>query len=415
MKPTTAIILAAGIGKRFHPLITPKPLFPFMGLTLLERILADLDRDLINQTLIVINPETDSHTKLLVEKYPETKIVTQSNPKGMADAVIACRDSILPNHSILIQNSTGLIDLNHIYSQIKNLTVDTPACVAYQTNQYFPGGYFKVTGREVQVIEKPGPDNMPSNLLKLVYDYIPHPPEFISLLNQTGSVNDDVYELALNQYFSRHQPQIITYKGERYSLKYPHHVLSLSQGLLQSIKHDLSTVQMHPTAVIKPPVYCGQNVRILEHALVKGPVYLGDNALVGNHATIRASMIEANCTIGSYSEVVRSYLGPACQIHRAYAGDSVLESTIHLAAGSVLANRRFDHRHVHYSNGHTQIESNTHRLGAILGANVQVGSQAVLMPGTTVGTNAIIGPGIIAKGYLPPDKKIHDIINTTIE
>lgn len=405
MKHQIAIILAAGIGKRFDPFITPKPLFPFMGKTMLQRALEAPDLTQIKKTYVVINPTLKKEVQSILKKFPNVQIVIQPEPKGMADAVLAVAPHISKNTSIYIKSTTSLIDHKHLKPD-QIFKASQPTCVACDVDNYFPGGYLKTTDDSVQIIEKPYKNNLPSNLLKLVYDYIPQGQEFTNILKKTRSKSNNVYEKALNQYYSKYKPTIIEYFGPRSSLKYPHHVLNVNQMLLETIKDNHRPHTIHPSAVVVGPLTCGKNVTIMENAVVKGPVYLGDNVVVGTQAQVRSSTIESNSTIGAYAEVVRSYIGSSCKLHRTYVGDSVLEGANQLGAGSIISNSRFDKKPITYQNKYVKIDSHSRKLGAIMAKNVAVGSNATTMPGTVMGKKSSIYPGVVAKGHHQPQSII---------
>jgi UDP-N-acetylglucosamine diphosphorylase / glucose-1-phosphate thymidylyltransferase / UDP-N-acetylgalactosamine diphosphorylase / glucosamine-1-phosphate N-acetyltransferase / galactosamine-1-phosphate N-acetyltransferase len=408
---TTAVILAAGSGKRFFPFITPKPLIPFLGISLLERNLKQLAEWGIGRCLIITTKVDEPQIKAL--NFPPSMTVqtaVQPTPTGMAGALLAAATNITSQDSLFIINATDIVDsqaMKHLFN--KQMSSNVPVIIGLNQAEYFPGGYIAAdpNGQFQSVIEKPGPHKRPSNLIKLVFDYLPKGQDFLKVLARSQSTQDDIYEKALTRYARLNHARVLTYQGYWQSPKYPHHMLLISQTLLNQLPDKKPS--KFSQASIQSPLSCGQNVTIHPGAIIKGPVYLGDNVVVGNHALIRDSMIEANSVIGSYSEIVRSYVGENCNLHRVYLGDSVLEKNVNMGAGSTTANWRFDQKPVQLDINQQKIDTNLVKCGAFIGQGTKIGINVSLMPGTLIGPNSTIMPASLAKGTIPPHTTVGSI------
>lgn len=401
---TTAIVLAAGSGKRFYPFTTPKPLMPFLGTSLLERNLKQLAEWGIGRCLIISTKTNEPQIRALdVPSNMSVQTVVQPKPTGMAGALLAAATAITPKDSLFIINATDIVDSKAMRPLFNTqMSSNVPVIIGLNQAEYFPGGYIAMgaDGQFQSVIEKPGPQKRPSNLIKLVFDFLPKGQDFLKVLARSQSAQDDIYERALTRYARLNHARVLTYQGYWQSPKYPHHVLLISQTLLNQLP-DKKPPQF-PQTSIQGPILMGQNVTIYPGAIIKGPVYLGDNVVVGNHALIRASIIEANTTIGSYSEIVRSYVGENCNLHRVYLGDSVLEKNVNMGAGSTTANWRFDQKSI-FVNIHGQpVDTNLVKCGTFIGQGTRIGINVSLMPGTLIGKDSTIMPAAIVKGTLPP-------------
>ena len=82
----TLLVLTAGEGKRIKPIVTSKPLLPFLGKTLLEWVVDSASIIQPAQTVIVVNPKDKPAVAAL---FPKAKIAVQPKPNGMAGAVEA--------------------------------------------------------------------------------------------------------------------------------------------------------------------------------------------------------------------------------------------------------------------------------------------------------------------------------------
>jgi bifunctional UDP-N-acetylglucosamine pyrophosphorylase/glucosamine-1-phosphate N-acetyltransferase len=180
-----------------------------------------------------------------------------------------------------------------------------------------------------------------------------------------------------------------------------------------------TTLMLAGTSIVDPAridirgdLACGRDVTIDVGCIFEGTVRLDDGASIGPYCVLRdvtvgrdtrieafshfdSAMIGANCRIGPYArlrpgtnlaedvhignfvEVKASTLGAGSKAnHLAYVGDAVLGSRVNYGAGSITAN--YDGANKHQS---------------ILGDDVHVGSNCVLVAPITIGAGATIGGG----------------------
>jgi len=191
-------------------------------------------------------------------------------------------------------------------------------------------------------------------------------------------------------------------------------------GLERTVQRRKATTLMLAGATILDParidirgeVTCGRDVTIDVGCLFEGTVKLADGVSIGPYCVLRdvsvgsgtrveafshfdSALIGRNCRIGPYArlrpgtnlaedvhignfvEVKASTLGAGSKAnHLAYVGDAVLGSRVNFGAGSITAN--YD-------------GANKHR--SIIGDDVHVGSNCVLVAPITVGDGATIGGG----------------------
>jgi bifunctional UDP-N-acetylglucosamine pyrophosphorylase/glucosamine-1-phosphate N-acetyltransferase len=105
---------------------------------------------------------------------------------------------------------------------------------------------------------------------------------------------------------------------------------------------------------------------------------IGPGALVGPYARLRpGAELGAEVHIGNFVEVKNSTLGKGSKAnHLAYLGDTTVGERVNYGAGSITAN--YD-------------GANKHRT--VIGNDVHVGSNCVLVAPMTVGDGATIGGG----------------------
>ena len=157
---------------------------------------------------------------------------------------------------------------------------------------------------------------------------------------------------------------------------------------------------------------CGQDVEIDINCIFEGTVHIEDDARIGAHCVIRDASIGAGAVIHPYSHIEGARVGPGALIgpfarlrpgaelgagvhvgnfveiknstlaagakanHLAYLGDATVGERVNFGAGSITAN--YD-------------GANKHRT--VIGNDVHVGSNCVLVAPVTLGAGATIGGG----------------------
>ena len=393
MKVNTILILAGGDGDRFYPL-AQKMRFRFNGKTVLQHIVESVS-ELAEHIIVVTNGTNKPLIESDLSSYSVTYVIQTKDEGGMADAVLAAGDS-LPK-DVLILNGNDLIDFSIIPGLI-DLTKKENTLLGFaakRVKEYLPSGYVRFElEKAVEIIEKPLPENVPSEYVRLVTDYFPVASEFIQAL-KTCTSSDDQYEVAMSALMNNKPATCLKYEGDWATLKYSWHVLSMQDyfffHLLQK-SIDTSAI-IHKTATIEGDVFIGKNVKIGAYCKITGPCYIGDNVTVGDHSLVRNSTVEENSLIGSGCEVARSYLAKAVMLHRNYVGDSVLSEGVSMGAGTVTANYRFDAQTVKTPIKGKMIDSNKEKFGLIAGVGVKLGINVSTYPGIKLSAKTTVLPG----------------------
>ena len=352
------LVLAAGEGKRFKPIVTSKPLLPFLGKTLLEWVVESASMLKPDQTVIVVNPR-DKET--VARLFPKAKIAIQAKPNGMAGAVLASRSNLVgPTVVVNGDDWLGSEIFEQFTKQIKK-SPDQLVLTGVKSKPGQSGGYFDLQGPTLQVVEKP--ERKPSEWFKIVLDYFPKIEEFFTQLK-------DDYEDGLNKL---ENSVLVKTSGEFYQLKYPWQVLDLTEAFLRTLK---GKSLIRKTAKVFP----GANII---------NSYIGSRVIIGHNALVRDSIIEAGSIVGYNTEIARSYVGQNNYFHSNYIGDSVIEGGSNFGAGAVLANFRFDHQPI--------AGTGRDKFGAVVGRGAQVGVNASVMPGVMLGAGSTVWPGVVRK------------------
>lgn len=404
MTTPTVIILAGGANSRFAPL-REKSLYPFMGESLLEKQLKTYVAAGFKKAIIIANP---GNQDIIADELADsdiplpTYIAVQEEPLGMGHALLQAKDALVAQDfpPIYVCQVNDVVnpqlhkDMMSAYQSGRAMSY----LAGYQVESYFPGGYLSVTFDDqiTGLIEKPGAGNEPSDLVNIVAHVHTDTAALFEAIEQLYANNhphDDHYEVAMAQLMSESRFECVRYTGAWHPIKYPWHVLDVTDFYLQQIEGQI----IHPDAKIVGDVNISGNVfidagaRVFPGASIVGPAYIGKNAIVGNQALVRESHIGAESVVGHTSEVARSYLGRNVQLHRAVVLDSVFEENVNFSAGCVTANFRIDGGHIKVKVKGERIDTGRNKLGALVASDVFIGIQSGTMPGVKIGAQAEVG------------------------
>ena len=406
------IILAGGEGKRMWPIQTDKCLIPFLGKPLLYHNLKKIKENVDGEFVIVGTPQNKEQVSKVVDELGlDYKMAIQKEPKGMADAILTVKSELVGE--VMIVNAEDIVD-PEIYKGVLGIQGEV-VVPGLQVKSYFPGGYLKVEGEKVKgIVEKPGAGNEPSELVKLVVDFFKDGEKLVEYLEKVDSEKDDVYEVALNKMIADGiDVKFTKYEGVWIPLKYPWQILDILEHLLGDIEQQISLgAKLAKTAIVDGPVIIEDGVRVFEGAVIKGPCYIGKNCIVGNNSMVRESDLEEGCVTGFSSDITRSYIGANSWFHTNYIGDSVIEGDFGMGSGAVLANLRLDDHTIRVGDPSTssgqgeKVDSGRHKLGLTAGKGSRVGVNASTMPGARVGSNSLVGPGVVLYGDVKENKKV---------
>ena len=146
------------------------------------------------------------------------------------------------------------------------------------------------------------------------------------------------------------------------------------------------TAKISSKAILVGPLIIMDNVIIRANAYIRGNVFIGSNTLIGNSSEIKNSILLNNTKLPHFN----------------YVGDSILGNNVHLGAGAVISNLKFDKSNVKIDGVDTKLR----KLGAFIGDNVEIGCNSVICPGTVIGKNTIIYPLVMVRGIVEENKII---------
>jgi UDP-N-acetylglucosamine diphosphorylase / glucose-1-phosphate thymidylyltransferase / UDP-N-acetylgalactosamine diphosphorylase / glucosamine-1-phosphate N-acetyltransferase / galactosamine-1-phosphate N-acetyltransferase len=401
------IILAGGASSRMWPL-REKSLLRFGTEPLLFVQLRRYQALGFREVVIVANPENRTDITSLASQIPHEqmaiRVVVQTEPKGMGDALLAAEPALpsRPNLPIYVTQVHDVVDETLHTDMLKAWRADPTATyiAGYEREDYFPGGYLIVSpsGRITGMIEKPGADKRPSNLVNIVAHIHADAGRLMRSLRteyHSDTTSDDHYERTMDTLMKDSVYRVVPYRGAWNALKYPWHVLDVMNYYLSKIQgqHIAESAVIAPTATLAGDVYIGERARVFPGAAIVGPAYIGSDTIIGNNALVRASMVLNGCNVGFTTEVARSYVAEHCDMHACRVLDSVFAPNVNFSAGCTTANLRIDHGSVSSRVKGQKMDTARSKLGAIIGQGAFLAVDVMTMPGVKVGEGAQVGPG----------------------
>lgn len=161
----------------------------------------------------------------------------------------------------------------------------------------------------------------------------------------------------------------------------------------------------------------GKGTVIEPGSYIKGPCIIGENCTIRHGAYIRGGLIAGNnCVIGHDTEVKNTImLDGAHAAHFAYLGECILGNRVNLGAGTKCANLRLDRKSIFVSIEQKHIDTNLHKMGAVIGDDSQLGCNTVTNPGTLLGQKVNSFPCVNFGGFVPSNSLVRPQAKVVIE
>ncbi|MBR5925750.1 MAG: UDP-N-acetylglucosamine pyrophosphorylase [Firmicutes bacterium] len=165
----------------------------------------------------------------------------------------------------------------------------------------------------------------------------------------------------------------------------------------------------------KEGVWIAKDADVFDSAYIGAPCIIDHKAKVRHCAFIRESAIVGKgATVGNSVELKNVILFDDVETpHYNYVGDSVLGWHAHMGVGSITSNVKADRKNV-VVHSEPPIETGRRKFGAILGDYAEIGCNAVLNPGTVVGSHSNVYPTTGVRGVIPNNCIVKDP-NTIVE
>lgn len=370
-----AIVLAAGASSRFWPLaVSHHKAFYKVGdgRTVIEYTVSGLI-DHVSEVDIVVSPKDEERARSLFSSEPKVKVFVLPSPTGGGNAIlVALKDGFTGKFFVTGADKVfagklleRLVKENGAVGLRKTDRPQHYGIVSLDSDNYITG-----------LVEKPKKEETPSEY-KVTSAYLLDS-SIVPLLQKNTSEHYSL-EISLNEYFKTNKVKGAMVEDiPDTSLHFPWELLDLNHKLMEEGKVNF----VDPSAKVSPS------------AVIKPPVYIGPNAAIGDFTLIRdCSFIDSDTIVGAHSEVKNSIIYSRATVHRAYVGDSVIDSDARIGAGVVTANKRYDRGEVKSLLKDEKVGTGKKALGAIIGAGANLGTNSTTMPGVKIGVAATVWPG----------------------
>ena len=409
-----AIILSAGEGSRMRPLTLTKPktMLPVAGKPIIQYNIESLRDNGITDILLIVRYKEE-----IVRNYfgdgsdfgVNISYKTQKDFLGTANAISYGEDFI--DDSIIVLNGDIILDDEIIHEIIKKYNYLSPDTLMLLTEVEDPSAFGVVeieNGNIKNIVEKPKREEAPSNLVNAgIYIFNK---DIFDKIRETEISERGEYEITDSVSLQiEDNKTVIGHKTSKdwIDVGRPWELIEVNEELIGKLKTEIKgTVEagavihgevfLDEGSVIKAGVYIegnvyiGKNCDIGPNSYIRGNTYFGDNVHVGNAVEIKNSIIMENTNVS----------------HLSYVGDSVIGSNCNIAAGTNIANLRFDNATIKTKIKNQKIDSGRRKLGAIIGDSVKTGINSSFSPGVKVGQNSTIGSGVLLYEDLPSDTRV---------
>jgi dTDP-glucose pyrophosphorylase len=297
-----AVILAAGRGKRLHPITLQrsKAMLPVLGQPIISRIVDSIASNGVSDFIIVTSPDDEQLTTYFQDNpLPEINIrfVEQSEPRGMAHALLCAKDWIVGDFlltacdSLIAQTSYTSI-INSWYAQPH--TAALLALMLVSPDELHQTAVVQIeSDRITMIIEKPAPQQTVSNIASLpIYIF---QPGILDDLPQIKPSPRGEYEL---------QDAIQSLIDQRKNVR----GVLIEERLNLTSAQDLLEINLHFLHIEKPQ-FIDDSVTIEKNVVLHPPYWIGPHSTIGEQCRIGPNVfIESDCDIEHHCQMTNTLL-----------------------------------------------------------------------------------------------------------
>jgi len=403
------VLLTAGEGTRMRPLTLtrPKTMLQVGGKPILQYNLEALRDAGIRDIIMVVG-----YKKEAIENYfgngssfgVNIDYITQEKRLGTAHAINSVHNII--DDEFIVLNGDIIVDPELIVDLITKYKSEEASSILMLTEVEDPSSFGVVeieNGIIKNIVEKPAPGEAPSNLInagiylfdKTIFDAI----------GKTGKSKRGEYEITDSLKIQMGENKIV--RGLKSDHKWidvgrPWELLNVNEHFISEMEEDIQG-EIEEGVTIHGKVVLGKNSIIRSGTYILGPVFIGEGCDIGPNSYLRKyTYLGNNVNVGNAVEIKNSIIMDRTNVnHLSYVGDSVIGANCNVAAGTNIANLRFDNKNVKMKIKGEKFDCGVRKLGAVFGDNVKTGINSSFNPGVKVGINSAVGSGTIIYEDIP--------------
>ncbi len=399
-----AVILAAGKGTRMKSVSTPKVLHKIMGKTLLGYVLDNV-KNFVSEEFVIVGHHAQDVENFVKNNYDNAKTVLQSPQLGTGHAVsMVCPELenydglvlILCGDTPLVKEETLKEFVEFHKSQNSDLTVmstifDNPA-------NY--GRIIRESDNSLKCIVEEKDATPEQKAVKEVNAgiYCLNWGKIKSAFGQLKSNNAQgeyyltdivswgkAQNLNVNAYILQNSDEIY---GINSRLNLAEAAKMMNRRNLEHYMEEGVTIVDPDSTWISEDTQIGQDTIIYPATYIEGKNVIGKNCKIGPCAHLRGGVeVCDNVKVGNFVEVKKAKISSNTNVgHLSYIGDAELGEGVNIGAGTITANY----------NPLTKAKSKT-----VIGDNVKIGSNSVLVAPVAIDEGANVGAGGIITKNVP--------------
>ena len=387
--PVTAVILAAGEGRRLEPLTNrrPKPMVPVANRPLLAHVVEAVAAAGIDRIALVVGYRQErirNHFGDGDDWGVTIEYVEQPTQLGTGHAVLQAEPVV--DGPFVVLNGDRIVDPS-IVSRVLDLARkgDHPAMAVTTAEHPRDYGVVSIDGdRVTEIDEKPEGPVETNRINAGVYGFSTH---VFDAIRETHATGELAITATLNDIVADDGVTAVTYDGRWLDVSNLWDLLAVNAALVDEHAKNVGDGETDSNG---PDV--GESVTVADDVALAGNVRIGPNVTVGGSTAVGSNAtIEANAVVENAVVFPDAVIGAGAVVRDAIvAGNARIGPNATVAGGpaTVIVGDAVHH----------DIE-----LGGVVGDNTTVGSGATLTDGAIVGDDVRTDAGVVIDGRVESD------------
>lgn len=436
MQQFTAVVLAAGLGKRMKSKI-PKVLHPICGLPMVQHVVNTAFAAGFGKIVVVVGHGGEGVRRVLGDRV---EYAAQSEQLGTGHALLCARDAAATEHVIVLSGDAPLLAAETL-AGLARRHLDTGAGATVLTAELEdPSRYGRVmrdeSGSVLGIVEEKDATPEERAIREVNTGTYCFKRRVFDLLESVGTENaqGEYYLTDALSAFRREGASVEAQKlDDPREGEAPNDRVQLAATAALMQHRILENLMLSGVTIVDPSntyvdagVVVGADTVLLPGTMLHGATVIGENCTIGPFSQVRdteigngvtiqqsvvvGSRIDHGATIGPFSylrpetvvkqaakvggfvEVKKSTIGEKSKVpHLSYVGDCTIGTGVNIGAGTIVVNYDGVHKHPTVIGDRAFIGSNTNLI-----APVTVGEDAFVAAGSTI--NRPVPEGALAIG-----------------
>ena len=391
----TAVVLAAGEGRRLEPLTNrrPKPMVPVANRPLLEHVVEAVVDAGVDRIALVVGYRRErirTHFGDGDDWGVSIEYVDQSTQLGTGHAVLQAESVV--DGPFVVLNGDRIVDPSIVERMLALARDgDAPAMAVTTTDHPREYGVVELDGDRVTAItEKPAGPVATNRINAGVYSFTP---AVFDAIRETPATGELTITSTLNRLADREAVSAVSYDGRWLDVSNLWDLLTVNAGVLGAGDGGTDSADGDETAASGNPSHTASLAAVAESAVVASDVALATGSRVGPNAMIGGSTaVGSNATIAGNAVVENAVVFP----------DAVIEAGAVVRDAIVAGNARVGpNATVEGGTATVVVGDAVHRgvqFGGVVGDNAVIGGGTVLTDGAVVGDDASVDAGVTLDG-----------------